>query len=97
MSNQADEVNELIQALNDGSMSLDDVAQRFRERTWPATRPPRPNSYLEMASQAIQDPEPNMPGSFDDVAAAYYRGELTEDQYEVLSKAVAESKRARHQ
>lgn len=93
MSNPASEVSELIKALNEGSLSLQEVARQFRERTWPATRPPRPDSYLEMASQAMQDPGPEIPGSFDDVAAAYYRGELTEDQYEVLSKAFADSKR----
>jgi hypothetical protein len=93
MTGQANEVNDLIKALNDGLIGLEGVAQRFRERSWPTTRPPRPANYIEMAAQAMQDPEPGLHGSFDDVAAAYYRGELTEHQYDVLSKAVAEAKR----
>ena len=35
-----------------------------------------------------------MPGSFDDVVAAYDRGQISDDEYEALSEAVAESKRA---
>ena len=32
------EVTDLIEALRGGAMSLDDVAQRFRERSWPRRR-----------------------------------------------------------
>ncbi len=91
------EVAGLIRAFRDGSISLDDLAQRFRERTWPTTKPPPPASYLELAERAQQDPEPDVPGSFDDVVAAYDRGELTRTQYRVLAEAVAESKRVKHQ
>lgn len=88
------EVTDLIAALRAGSMSLDEVAQRFRERTWPRTKGQPPASYLEMAAAAQQDPEPYIPGSFDQVAAAYRSGELTRVQYRVLAEAVAESFRA---
>jgi hypothetical protein len=91
------EVTELIAALRDGSLSLDEVALRFRERTWPRTRKPAPASYLEMAAAAQEDPEPYVPGSFDELAAAYHRGELTRPQYRVLAEAVAESLRAEDQ
>jgi hypothetical protein len=91
------EVTELIAALRDGSLSLDEVAQRFRERTWPRTRKPAPASYLEMAAAAQEDPEPYVPGSFDELAAAYHRGELTRPQYRALAEAVAESLRAEDQ
>ncbi len=57
------EVKDLIAALRDGSLSLEEVAQRFRERTWPRTARPRPTSYLEMAAAANRDPEPDVPGS----------------------------------
>jgi hypothetical protein len=93
----ASEVTELIAALRDGSLSLDEVAQRFRERSWPRTRKPEPGSYLEMASAGLEDPEPDVPGSFDDVTAAYDRGELTREQYRTLAEAVAESLRAEEQ
>jgi hypothetical protein len=88
------EVTELIAALRNGSLSVDEVAQRFRERSWPRTRKPAATSYLEMAAAAQEDPEPYVPGSFDELAAAYRRGELTRAQYRLLAEAVAESLRA---
>jgi hypothetical protein len=88
------EVTELIAALRNGSLSLDEVAQRFRERSWPRRKKPEPASYLEMAAAALEDPEPDVPGSFDEVVAAYDRGELTRAQYRTLAEAVAESLRA---
>jgi hypothetical protein len=92
------EVADLIGALRDGKMSLEDVAHRFRERTWPPSKKAPPASYLEMATRATQDPEPDVPDSFDEVAAAYHRGELTRPQFRALAEAAAESKRtSRHQ
>jgi hypothetical protein len=91
------EVADLITALTNGSMSLDEVAQRFRERSWPRKRKPAPATYLEMAIAAQEDPEPYVPGSFDDVLAAYDRGELSRTQYRVLAEAAAESLRAEDQ
>jgi hypothetical protein len=88
------EVTDLIAALRDGSMSLEDVARRFRERSWPRRRKPLPASYLEMAAAAQEDPNLYVPGSFDDVAAAHHQGKLSDAEYQVLSEAVAESKRA---
>ena len=87
------EVSDLIRALRDGTMTLDQVAQQFRERKWPRRRGNPPASYLEMAARAQQDPEPYVPGSFDDITDAYDRGDLSRDEYRVLSEAVAESKR----
>jgi len=88
------EVSDLIKALRDGTMTLDEVAQRFRDRQWPRRKRPPPASYLEMAARAQEDPEPYVPGSFDDVVDAYDRGDLSRAEYRVLSEAVAESKRA---
>jgi hypothetical protein len=88
------EIPELIAALRGGSMTLDQVAERFRLRSWPRRTTPQPTTYLGLAAAAQQDPEPYQPGSFDDVVAAYDRGQLSDDEYEVLSEAVAESKRA---
>jgi hypothetical protein len=91
------EVTELINALRSGEMSLEEVAGRFRERRWPRKRKEEPSTYLEMAAAAEHDPAPYVEGSFDDVVAAYDRNELSDDEYEVLSKAVADSKRAEDQ
>jgi|SRR5580692_973323 hypothetical protein len=85
------EVIDLISALRDGQLSLDQVAQRFRERSWPPTTPPRPATYLELAARAQEDPDPYVPGSFDDVAVAFHRGDITREQYRVLAAAAAES------
>ena len=88
------EVSDLIRALRDGTMTLDEVAEHFRARKWPRRRRPPPTSYLEMAARAQEDPEPYVPGSFDDVTDAYDRGDLSLSEYRILSEAVAESKRA---
>jgi hypothetical protein len=44
-----------------------------------------------MAEQTLNDPEPYVAGSFDDVSAAFHRGDLTGDEYRVLAEAAAES------
>jgi hypothetical protein len=87
------EVTDYIAALRAGRMSLDEVAERFRQRDWPAARRPAPTTYAEMAQQ--QDVEPDVPGSYDEVTAAYDRGDLTSHEYRVLSDAVAEAINAR--
>jgi hypothetical protein len=85
------EIPELIAALRDGSMTLDQVAERFRQRAWPPRTAPPPATYLELATAAQQDPPPDVPGSFDEVTAAYDRGELTKEAYRRLAEAAAES------
>jgi hypothetical protein len=83
------EVAECIAALRAGAMSLEEVAAWFRQRDWPRARRPAPATYAEMVHQ--QDVEADVPGSYDEVTAAYDRGELTSDEYRVLSDAVAEA------
>jgi hypothetical protein len=90
-----DEVNELLKALKQGKMTIDEVSQKFRERTWPRRlRSPRPETYIEMEKAEQRDPEPYLPGSFDDVTAAYHRGDISDEQYDRLADAMAESKRS---
>jgi hypothetical protein len=86
------EVADLIAALKSGDLTLDEVAERFRRRSWPRTRRPTPRTALEMADQ--QDPEPDVPGSYDELTAAYDGGEITRHQYRTLVEAAAESIRA---
>lgn len=85
------EVTDLIAALRAGTMSLDQVAARFRERTWPETPRPDPQTDQEIAARAMDDPDPYVPGSFDDVLLAYDKGELTPAEYEALAQAAADS------
>jgi len=47
-----------------------------------------------MAAAELEDPEPYIPGSYDDVVAAYDRGRLTDVQYQILVDAIAEARRA---
>lgn len=87
------EVTELISALRNGTVSLEEVAQRFRDRSWPRARGLKPQTYLELAAAAQEDPEPLVSGSFDEVAAAYRRGELSRPDYRLLAEAAAEGMR----
>lgn len=83
------EVARLIAALREGRLSAEDVAARFRRRSWVVARRPVPRSHAELAAQ--QDVGADVPGSFDEVVAAYDRGELTREQYRALADAVADA------
>jgi hypothetical protein len=85
------EVTDLIVALRMGTMSLDEVADRFKLRAWPHTRGPEPASYAELAAAAQLDPGASVPGSIDDLTAAYDRGEITRAQYRTLAHAAADA------
>jgi hypothetical protein len=88
------DVADLINSYKAGELTPDELAQQFRDRHWPATAPPPPSSYLEMAGRAQEDPRPAVPNSYDEVTAAYARGDLTRDEYDLLSEAVLEAGRA---
>ena len=87
------EVTELISALRNGTMPLNEVAQRFRERSWPRRNTDKSATYLDLAAAAERDPDPYLEGSFDEVALAFHRGELSDGEYEVLAQAMADSMR----
>jgi hypothetical protein len=87
------EVTELISALRNGTMSLDEVAQRFRERSWPRRNTEKSATYLDLAAAAERDPDPYLEGSFDEVAMAFHRRELSDSEYETLAQAMADSMR----
>lgn len=89
----SDQVNDLLKALREGQMTLDEVAQKFMQLRWPR-REPQPATYTELAKAELSDPEPRVPGSFDDVTLAYHKGELSDRQYEVLAAAMAQAKEA---
>lgn len=88
------EITELLLRLHAGDISLDEVAERFRHRHWPRTTSQTPSDYAEMARRAQEDPPPWVPGSFDDVSAAYFSDEISEEQYLVLKEAALEGMRA---
>ena len=85
------EVNDLLKALRDGHMTLEEVAERFVKRKWPRPEA-QPATYSELARAELADPEPLVPGSFDDVTLAYHKGDLSDQEYDVLAAAMARSK-----
>lgn len=90
----SNEVTELIDALHEGRLTVDEVARQFRERTWPRRRRPLPETYMDAMAAEFDDPDVYVPNSFDDVIAAYDQQKITLDQLQVLSEAVAEAQRA---
>jgi hypothetical protein len=91
------EVTDLIAALRAGTVSLDEVARRFRERTWPETLSPEVPNDSDPLDRALDDPDPYVPGSFDDLSAAFHRRDLTLEEYNVLAQAAADSINAAQQ
>jgi hypothetical protein len=91
----SNEVAELLTALHEGTLSLDEVAERFKARSWPRQAASHMQSHLELAEADLRDPDPYHPGSYDDVVSAYDQGKLTDAQYAVLAEAIAESIRTR--
>jgi hypothetical protein len=81
-------VTSMLTSFRDGRLTLDDLSLEFRARRWPQVPDVCPPE-LEQARPAIDDPEPYVPGSFDDVVLAYDRGWLSDPDYEVLSGAAA--------
>lgn len=86
------EVRELLAALRANTVTLTEVAEQFRRRAWARSLRPEPRTFREMAEQL--DPGLPVPGSIDDLTAAYDRGDLTADQYDVLAAAIAGAFRA---
>jgi hypothetical protein len=82
------EVTEMIGAYQAGVISLSDLACYTRLRTWP-TVPPACPPEMRDAAPAVDDPEPYVPGSFDDVVLAYDLGKLSDRDYCELARAAA--------
>ena len=79
-------VTAMLAAYRDGRLSLDDLSLEFRARRWPQVPDVCPPE-LEQARDAIDDPEPYVPGSFDDVVLAYDLGWLSDADYDILATA----------
>ena len=80
----------MIRSYLAGELTLDAICRKFRSRRWPAVPTACP-AGLEEAAAAIDDPEPYVPGSFDDVVRAYDLGWITDPDYEAFAAAAAAS------
>jgi Zeta toxin len=78
----------LIASYRRGQLTLTELAARFRARRWPPIPPACPPG-LQVAAAAIDDPEPHVPGSFDEVVLAYDLGHLNDNDYRVLAAAAS--------
>jgi hypothetical protein len=76
----------MIDAYRRGQLSLEGLGLEFRARRWPAVPSVCPPA-LEPAAPAVDDLEPYVPGSFDDVVMAYDLGKLSDAEYEFLAEA----------
>jgi hypothetical protein len=76
----------MLVSYRDARLSLDDLCLEFRARRWPHVPDVCPPE-LEQARDAIDDLEPYVPGSFDDVVLAYDLGWLSDADYAVLATA----------
>jgi hypothetical protein len=83
----AGEVTGLVAAYRGGQLTLEALAQRFRDRPWPAVPPTCPPG-AETAALAIDDLEPWQPGSFDEVVLACDLGVLSDADYAVLADTI---------
>ena len=79
-------VTAMLVSYRDGRLSLDDLSLEFRARRWPQVPDVCPPE-LEQARDAIDDPEPYVPGSFDDVVLGYDLGWLSDADYDVMATA----------
>ncbi len=87
------EITELLTAYRKGELTLEELARRFQERTWPPRRP-SPRTAREAWQREMEDPEPIQENSFDEVASAYSLGEITDEEYDKLAHAVMEASRS---
>jgi hypothetical protein len=79
-------VTSMLTSYREGRLSLDDLSLEFRARRWPRIPDVCPPE-LEPAREAIDDPEPYVPGSFDDVVLAYDLGWLSDADFDILAVA----------
>jgi Zeta toxin len=82
------QVAALIAGYHAGHLPLDELARDFRSRRW-ASVPRAWAPGLEHARAAIDDLKPVIPGTFDDVAAAYDQDQISDADYTILARAAA--------
>jgi hypothetical protein len=84
------DVTDMIATYRRGELTLDELAQRFRDRSWPPRRL-SPPTLEEAYKRELEDPAPIAEGSFDEVASAYLQGKISIEEYDILARAVGET------
>lgn len=79
-------VTAMLASYRAGRLTLEDLGLEFRARRWPVVPAVWPPD-MEQARAALDDPEPYVPGSFDDVVLAYDLGQLSDQEFEFLTGA----------
>lgn len=81
-------IADMISAFQSEELSLSQLAELFHARQWPIVPPACPSSIAAAAS-AVDDPQPYVPGSFDDVVRAYDLGRISDTDYELLAWVIS--------
>jgi hypothetical protein len=81
------EVTDLLQQLTDGKITLEELAAKFAQRTWPSSPQLSPTQKLNRAWANETDVE-TPPNSFEEVRSAWFSHEITDEQYAALKDAV---------
>jgi hypothetical protein len=87
-------VTRLLELYWRGGLELGALGREFQARRWPEALPACP-AFMKDAAAAIDDPEPYLPGSFDDVVRAYDLGLLSDDEYAFLADAAVAERHSR--
>lgn len=82
----------MIAAFRADELTLSQLAELFHARQWPAVPAACPPS-IAAAAAAVDDPQPYIPGSFDDVVRAFDMGHISETDYELLAWASSSASR----
>ena len=92
--NSITDIRDLLDALSENRMSLNEVAQRFREHKWIRAKRSGSQSNMDWLASHLDDAGPPLSGSFDEVSTAFHEHRITRDQYRVLSEAAADAMEA---
>lgn len=87
MSDVTDTLDQLIA----GEVTLDEVADQFRARSWPRRERVETSDATGLFRLDAQDPEEDPEGAFSEVAGYYAMHRIDDQQYAALAEAAAEA------
>jgi len=78
---------QIVEAIADGSMSVEAAADDFAARDWPREAKAPATSGAELLARSIEDVDPPADGGFFDVTAAFHAGKIDRAAYDQLADA----------